>query len=164
MTTSLVLESRNAPHPRVDLARLCQSCALCCDGSLFGFVVLQPGEAKAARKNRLRVIRDGHGFEQRCSALQTAGAGGPRRCAIYAERPLACRHFTCRLYERHRTQGGPIEARLAAVKRVRELVASLEATGLTPADFEGDGSKRPAAPIYAELMERLGDDFARADR
>jgi Fe-S-cluster containining protein len=165
VTTSLApLEFCIVADPRTDLARLCQSCALCCDGSLFGRVVLQPGEVKTARRNRLRVLRSGKGFEQRCATLETAGAGGQCRCAIYAERPLACRQFTCRLYERHRAEGGPIEPRLAAVTRVRELVASLEAAGLTPPDFEGDGSNGPAEAMFAELMQRLGDDFARADR
>ena len=117
-----------------------------------------------ARKNRLHIVRGGEGFEQPCASLETAGAGGPCRCAIYAERSQSCRRFTCRLYERHRTEGGPIEPRLAAVRRVRELVASLEAGGLTPADFEGDGSTHPAAAAFAELMQRLGEDFARADR
>jgi uncharacterized protein len=145
-------------------ASLCQSCGMCCDGSLFERVVLQPGEVEAARRNRLRVLGSGKGFEQRCDALGEPGPLGERRCTIYGERPLSCRNFTCRLYARHRVGGGPIEPGLAAVRRVRELVASLEAAGLTPADFEGDGSKSPAATMFAELMQRLGDDFARADR
>jgi len=159
---SLSFESRASGDSRTDLARLCQSCGLCCDGSLFARVVLQPREVETARKHRLRVLGTGMGFEQRCAALETPGSVGERRCAIYDERPLSCRQFTCRLYERHRVEAGPIEARLAAVKRVRELVAALEAAGLTPGDFDGDGATGLAAATFAELMDRLGEDFARA--
>jgi Fe-S-cluster containining protein len=147
-----------------DLMQLCRSCGLCCDGSLFGLVILRPEEVEAARKNRLRVLDDSKGFEQPCSALKAGESVGERRCAIYGERPLSCRTFTCRLYERHRTEGGSIEPSLAAVRRVRELVASLEAAGLTPEDFERDGTNGPTAATFAELMQRLSDDFARAGR
>jgi Fe-S-cluster containining protein len=162
VTASVTFESRAGADRRNDLARLCQSCGLCCDGSLFGRVVLQPGEVETARRHRLRVLASGRGFEQRCAALEAPGPVGQHRCAIYGERPRSCRNFTCRLYEHHRVDGGAIEPRLAAVRRVRELVAALEAAGWTPADFEGDGPETPAAATYAELMRRLGDDFARA--
>jgi uncharacterized protein len=145
-----------------ELGRLCRSCGLCCDGSLFGLVVLQPEEVETARRHRLRVLASGKGFEQRCAALEGHGPVGPHECTIYGERPQSCRDFACRLYERHRLEGGPIEPRLAAVRRVRELVAALEATGRTPADFETEPAGSPAAARYSELMQRLGDDFARA--
>jgi hypothetical protein len=53
--------------------------------------------------------------------------------------------------ERHRREGGPIEQRLVAVRRVRKLMGYLEASGMTAADFAGEGAK----------MEAL-EDFARA--
>jgi len=135
-----------------DLAMLCQSCGLCCDGSLFGRVGLEPEEVEPARKMRLRVLDGGKGFEQACSALAPLeGERGRRICSIYPARPRACCRFVCRLYERHRREGGPIEQRLVAVRRGRELVAYLEASGMTAADFAGEG----------EMMEAL-EDFARA--
>lgn len=159
---SLSFEPSAGGDARPDLARLCQSCGMCCDGSLFGRVILQSGEVERARRHGLRVLGSGKGFEQRCAALARPGSIGERRCRIYDERPLSCRKFTCRLYERHRRDGGPIEEGLAAVRRVRELVATLEAAGLTPGDFEGDEATGPAAATFAELMERLAGDFARA--
>lgn len=155
------LEWRAGADLRSDLARLCRSCGLCCDGSLFGLVPLQPDEVDAARRHRLPVVGSGKGFAQRCTALETADMAGERGCAIYRERPRSCRQFTCRLYERHRAQAGPLKPRLAAVKRVRELVATLEATGLTPDDFDAGGGEGPAVAAFAELTERLRDDFAR---
>jgi Fe-S-cluster containining protein len=152
-----------------DLAALCQSCGLCCDGSLFGFVPLDREEAALAHRHRLRILENGKGFEQPCVALseRDAPSGPGRVCSLYEDRPRACRSFACRLYERHRRDGGPLEARLAAARRVRELVAELEAEGLTPADFAGD-PESPSYPsaramrVHAELQKRLEEDFARA--
>jgi Fe-S-cluster containining protein len=62
------------------------------------------------------VIRDGKGFEQPCGALED------RSCAIYEARPSACRTFVCKLHEMHRVEGGPLEPKLAIIKRTRELL------------------------------------------
>jgi hypothetical protein len=69
---------------------------------------------------------------------------------VYADRPRSCRAFACRLYERHAREGGPIQVRLDAVRRVRELLALLDAGGLTRAE------------LVAELERRVEEDFARA--
>jgi Fe-S-cluster containining protein len=114
-----------------DLALLCQQCALCCDGSLFGRVPLDASEVAAARRHRLRVVAGGASFEQPCAALEPSGPPGDERrgCSMYAERPLACRRFECVLYDRHRREGGPLEARLDVVRRVRALIAVALAGG-----------------------------------
>lgn len=155
-----------------DLAILCRSCGLCCDGSLFGRVDLEPEEVEPARRHRLRLVRGDHAFEQPCAAFDTSGPAADRRCFIYDERPRSCHRFTCRLYERYRTEGGPVESRIAVVRRVRQLVACLEASGLTAADLEVARSSRQQADpriatamaAYLELMRSLEDDFSRARR
>jgi Fe-S-cluster containining protein len=98
-----------------ELEVLCVSCGLCCDGSLFGRVMFEPDEL--APKKRLHLIASGRGFDQPCGALDE-----DRTCAIYDERPRACRRFICKLHDRHRREGGPLEARIAIVKRVHELL------------------------------------------
>lgn len=154
-----------------DLTSLCRSCGLCCDGSLFGRVGLQREDVERARRNRLHVLESGKAFEQPCSALTPpeAGVDGRRTCSIYHERPLSCRSFACRLYDRHRREGGPLEPRLAAVRRVRELLATVEGSRLKPAKFEDDRAMDtpgalgvPATQALLELMRRLEEDFARA--
>jgi Fe-S-cluster containining protein len=133
--------SPSAPDAReAELALLCRSCGLCCDGSLFGRVDLEAMEVEPAKRRGLRILTNGNGFEQPCAAHAQTG------CAIYEERPLSCRRFTCRLYERHRREGGPIEKRLAAVRRVRALLAGLAPSGAVP----------------PELTSRLEEDFARS--
>jgi Fe-S-cluster containining protein len=146
----------NPDAAETGLALLCQSCGLCCDGSLFGRVDLESEEVERARKLRLKVVPSGKTFEQPCSALVTSGSDdrARRSCSIYDERPLSCRRFACRLYERHRREGGPIEPRLLVVRRVRLLLENLEASGLRPEDLATDA--------YAELAQRLEEDFARA--
>jgi hypothetical protein len=88
------------------------------------------------------VLRDGRAFEEPCTALvrdvAAAGVDDAHVCAIYDERPNACAAFACRLYVRHRREGGALETRLLAVRRVRELVALLDAEGISAADFDGD--------------------------
>jgi Fe-S-cluster containining protein len=150
-----------------ELALLCRSCGLCCDGSLFGIGDLDPDEVEPARRLRLRVLPNARGFEQPCAALSSSGA--EHRCSIYEARPRACRRFACRLHDRHRREGGAIEARLAVVRRVRDLVHRLEASGWTAGDFsESDGSgplsrdREAAMEAYRELIRSLEEDFARA--
>jgi uncharacterized protein len=130
-----------------ELAALCQACGLCCDGTLFGRVGLEADEIEPARRNRLHVIESGTSFEQPCAALSV---GERRLCSAYETRPRACARFVCRLYERHRTEGGSLEPRLSAVRRVRELMTELHGKGVLPGDR------------LAELTKRIDDDFARA--
>jgi Fe-S-cluster containining protein len=132
-----------------ELEALCRSCGLCCDGSLFGGVILEADELRGARKNHLYVLPRGNAFEQPCSALSTRSDGC--ECSIYSDRPRACRAFTCRLYDRHRRDRGRLEVRLEAVRRVRALLRLLETTD--------DAEARSAA--IAELTQRIEDDFAR---
>lgn len=129
---------------------------MCCDGSLFDRVPLEADELEPARRHRLRVLPSGNAFEQPCAALDAG------RCAVYEERPRACRRFRCRLYAR---EGASVDERMAVVRSVRALVARLESYGLGPEDLER--SVRPedqaAREDYRELTRMLENDFARAD-
>ncbi len=132
-----------------ELTTLCQSCGLCCDGSLFGRVPLLPAEVPLARKHRLHVVPSGSAMEQPCAAL-VLDAEKSRTCTAYDDRPAACRAFDCVLLARHRSEGGPLAPRLESVGRVRALLATVEASGLrTGSDFD-------------ELVQRIAADFARA--
>ncbi len=74
------------------LSRLCAACGMCCDGTLFHSVVLQPEDsARALAALGLRIKRRGGAhFLQPCAAHRHAS------CAIYDERPARCRAFNCR--------------------------------------------------------------------
>jgi hypothetical protein len=148
-----------------DVTLLCRACGLCCDGSLFGRVPLAPEEVPRLRGRRLAIV----GSPGRPALEQPCGARSEAGCAIYAERPGACRRFVCRLADRHRREeGSSLEACLAVVVRTKELLARVVAAG--PANQNQnqnhnrhqDGTLDAAGRERAELAARLADDFARA--
>jgi hypothetical protein len=135
--------------PGHDEGALCRQCGLCCDGTLFGRGRLEPEERDSARKRGLAVLDSSQGlaFEQPCAALADRGRG-ERACAVYTDRPGTCRRFVCRLYVRHRDEGGPLEPYLAAVERTKQLLGAV--------------AKDRGSPDRAELERRMAEDFARA--
>lgn len=65
---------------------------MCCDGTMFQIVRMQPGEVPAELgKLGLKIrCRDGEYYmEQPCSALRE------KRCTVYEKRPVRCRLFNC---------------------------------------------------------------------
>jgi uncharacterized protein len=74
---------------------LCTSCGLCCNGSLFERVYLQPADdLKTIHRSPIKL--KGHSphqyFKQPCQCLNSA-----RACTAYANRPLRCRLFSCKI-------------------------------------------------------------------
>jgi hypothetical protein len=72
------------------------------------------------------------------------------------------------LWARQRDEGGPLEPRLEAVRRVRALIAILDRHGFTRTDegevkFQAEGADAfEAMAAFGELMTTLEEDFARA--
>ncbi len=78
------------------LSDLCRACGLCCDGSLFNHVKLDPGDAErlATLGVATAQTRDGaQRLSQCCAALKG------KDCGIYASRPGACGRYVCSLGE-----------------------------------------------------------------
>jgi Fe-S-cluster containining protein len=80
---------RGAVNP--DAGALCQSCGLCCDGTLFARVPLKEGEVVPALVAAVTTPTRARFIPQRCAAL----AGTTCRC--YEGRPLVCQQFECAL-------------------------------------------------------------------
>lgn len=119
---------------------LCLSCGLCCDGSLFWAVPLEPGEdlpAQLAADGRLR---------QPCACFNGA-------CTIYADRPAACRSFDCRVLQT--VQAGHRDAAWAReqIAGMRRVLAALNTflPGREPSLY------RRAADFLAKHQEELRD-------
>ncbi len=99
---------------------LCLACGLCCDGTLFADVELQPGDSGDRLRELGQKLRRGkdaegnpvHKFAQPCPAL-----GADCRCAFYAERPARCREFDCALLSS--VQAGKLSPD-TALRRIRE--------------------------------------------
>lgn len=113
----------------IDAGALCRACGLCCDGTLFGLVRLQPGEAVAL------VQLGGGSLPQPCPALKGV------LCSIYEARPSACRAFDCLLLAAWREGEVTLaeaEATIAQARGRRGDDAWLDRT------FRGRGAFRPA--------------------
>jgi uncharacterized protein len=115
--------------------RLCLSCGLCCDGTLFKDVQLQPSDDAARLKGIGLPLSVSHStsslkFAQPCPAL-----GVDCRCRIYRDRPGYCRQFECGLFK-------------AVANRDLELSDGLRLVRT---------ARRGAAKVRL-LLHKLGDD------
>ena len=100
---------------------VCMDCGLCCDGTLFGSVVVANEERERLERVGLRIVDDDGALvmHQPCSALRGC------LCAFYADRPDACRQYECSL-RKSLLAGTKTEAEArASVARMRELLATL---------------------------------------
>ncbi len=103
----------------MSLEALCQSCGLCCDGSLFTRVPL--GVDEVVPHDALAVVtneKGGRHVPQRCAAL--AGTV----CQVYAQRPLACRRYECLLFGALREGEVSLGEAIDVVHRAQALVAT----------------------------------------
>lgn len=124
---------------------LCQACALCCDGTLFTRVPLAEDDAAPARAGVVTTPTGGRYLPQLCAALEGT------RCAVYAQRPLACRRFECLLVAALRDGETSLAGALALVERARALRAS------------GDGARLEAhLALYFLRPPRRGAQAASA--
>jgi Fe-S-cluster containining protein len=152
----------------LELTALCQSCGLCCDGSLFGRVRLESSDVDSARRHRLLVVANGKSFEEPCTALVKRDTH--QHCSIYAERPESCRRFVCELYAGQVREPASLDDRLALVRRAKALLAFLENAGVRfgehdePSWDDDDSNRRLEGwmPVVRELTQILNIDFARA--
>jgi hypothetical protein len=97
-------------------SRLCAACGMCCDGTIFHIVRLQPGDsAKALAALGLKLKRK----RKRDYILQPCPAYRDCRCAIYQDRPERCRLFECQ--QLRRVLAGEIPEAEAAAK-IREAL------------------------------------------
>ncbi len=100
--------------------QLCRACGLCCDGTLFDLVKLEPGDDGGKLKALGLPVSVSRGkqpvsrFPQPCSALCE-----DRTCRLYAERPRQCRTFECQLFKDAKAGRTTFDAALPLVKSAR---------------------------------------------
>jgi len=113
---------------------ICLACGLCCDGTIFADVKLQPqddadrlaasglpllnskpqpGESHGPSAGKVSAARSCE-FHQPCAALQ----GG--RCRVYEIRPKHCRDFECLLLKRVKAGKTEKSAALEVIRTARE--------------------------------------------
>jgi Fe-S-cluster containining protein len=75
---------------------ICQSCGMCCDGTLFGRTRLNPPVVNPKWPSHVIRSISGDGIlKQPCSAFQNG------LCGIYTSRPKVCQEFECKLLEEY---------------------------------------------------------------
>ncbi len=127
-------------------SRLCTACRMCCDGTLFEIVRMQPGDSPAqlSRHGMRMRCRDGEYFmEQPCAALLETG------CTIYSDRPSRCRQFNCQ--QLHLVEAGQTTEAdaMAAIGTAHALAAQVRAL-IEQSGLREDG--QPLAARYQRLM------------
>lgn len=115
--------------------RLCQTCGLCCDGSLFWAVELGEGEA---------VPGGGDGAGRLPQPCSFHGQGG---CGIYAARPGQCRAFVCGVLQTVQDGARDRAWGLARIEAMRHLLAGLDDA------LPGQGALYGRAVAYLEDAE-----------
>jgi hypothetical protein len=102
--------------------QLCLACGLCCDGTLFDGVQLEPGDdAQKLKALGLPVVvyrakQPITRFAQPCAALCA-----DRTCQLYKNRPRQCRTFECKVFKELRAGETELPAALRLVTKTRRL-------------------------------------------
>lgn len=105
---------------------------MCCDGTLFTHVSLQPGEVAPLQQRGLPLTARADGspaLAQHCAALDG------RTCTVYPDRPASCRRYHCQLYAALSEKEVSLDEALAVVDQAQALVAVVGA-GLPPASAD----------------------------
>ncbi len=97
-----------------EISSLCQACGVCCDGTIFSGVDVDPDTTTEVR-HRLKMVEGQSSLQIPCVHL--AGT----RCGVYEIRPSSCRAYECKQVKDHRSVGGSIAARLETVLTIRAL-------------------------------------------
>ncbi len=136
-----------------DGAALCAACGLCCEGWVDPDTRFTADEvARFASRVAVIDIRGCPGMAQPCVFHRDGG------CAVYDERPEACREFSCGTLIR--MQAGAISAELAlanitAVRRAAEATADAMATSGWTREGEAapDAARRLAQAARADAAD-----------
>ena len=139
-------------------SRLCAACGMCCDGTMFQIVRMQPGDS-AAELGRLGLkirCRDGEFFmEQPCAALRE------NVCTIYEKRPARCRLFHCQQLRRVESGAATEAAAMAMIVETRELVERVRGL-IEQSGLREDGQALPerfervmATPVDVKLEPEM---------
>ncbi|WP_342377679.1 YkgJ family cysteine cluster protein [Myxococcus stipitatus] len=105
------------------LSTLCLRCGMCCDGTLFTHVSLQPDEASALRRHGVPLLQREEGppvLAQHCAALDG------RTCTVYADRPASCRRYHCQLFSALSEKEVSLDEALGLVDEAHARIAAVE--------------------------------------
>ncbi len=128
------------------ISHLCRACGLCCDGSLFATVRLQPGDSAPALKQlgfRIQHKKRFDFFTQPCVAFKN------KACSIYQERPVRCRLFECKQLK-SLAQGETTEE--AVLKKIQEAQSKIAAIKKILYHLGPTNPKKPILQQYQQII------------
>ena len=136
---------------------ICTHCAMCCDGTLFAHVGLDPAErARMARLGQPVGEREGKPcLVHPCPAL--AGT----RCTVYPDRPGGCVQYRCELLKAVEAGATGVPQALDVIAEARAMASEVTAAlppGETPAwrtKLLGRPGEAPPPPVLAARLLRL---------
>lgn len=105
------------------MKNICQSCGLCCDGTMYTHVSLEDADNQERLVSLGLHLRNGQSepcFDQPCVAYQSGS------CSIYASRPAICRAYRCallRTLDKDEISLGQAQKLVAEVVSLRDRVA-----------------------------------------
>lgn len=153
---------------------LCQTCGLCCDGTIFAFLELAKHEAVPAQAEVLTPKDIGEGkraYQIPCSAL--CGMS----CSIYSDRPQICRTYKCRLLKDFEGEKVSFERAQSLVQQVKaarseieQLIGAERAQSINRLRFlaelekEAEGTSHADAKLAIGILEILLDQHFRDDK
>lgn len=145
------------------LSTLCLRCGMCCDGSLFTHVSLQPDETTALQRRGVPLSRREDGTQ---ALAQHCGALDGRTCTVYSDRPASCRRYHCQLFAALAEKEVSLEEALGVVDQAHALRASLErelpddATPDAPRSVMQRARRAAQAHPARPLSQRAQDAYA----
>lgn len=101
----------------IEASMLCQSCGMCCDGTLFSFSKIDPDEIEKVKSlgfNIKKTNKNSLVFAFPCHHLEDS------KCTIYDDRPAKCSAYFCRLTKQVIRGDKTFEAALENVKETKE--------------------------------------------
>jgi hypothetical protein len=136
---------------------LCQSCALCYDGTLFGKVPLELAELPPLRSlgfDIMEVLEQAY-FPQPCAKLVES------RCSVYAGRPNNCRGYRCKVLRRLEQGELNAEQSRALVQKATSLRSTIRQLLASVGDCTFSVWNQLEAFVKAENLQLDSPEFSR---
>ena len=137
--------------PASGLSALCVECGLCCDGSLFRFLPVEPQDVEKHHALALPVVTQSGRLAMPlpCAKLEA------RCCGVYQARPPGCRAFVCRLGRR--LEDGEVSAAtaLGLVREAQRLIEVLRVKWPGPEPVVQRATAAKDAPPNEDALEAL---------
>ena len=132
-----------------DGSRLCVSCGMCCDGTLFAYAKAEADEAAKLDAYGLErlFVRGKPRFRLGCRHLSCGS------CTIYEDRFTICRSFRCALLRRYDAGEISLEDAMETVETAKKLLANVLEQAPDAAHFSERESIRRRAAQWASAAD-----------